>query len=428
MFQDWMDRVPSFRGRKRKQSLIGLDLGSTAIKAVEMTMEEDGPVVTGVAQRDILPGEDFPEVLSALLAEAGFTSKEAATAVSGRSVVVRYLSTTDMDDDDLRQAMSFEVDKLLPFEPEEILMDCQRLQRQPQQTGEDEEAGGSRVGVVLAACRDTLVEEQVKGVQSTGLTPVAVDAEAFALVNAFELCMGELANTEVDDEDEGLAEPLDAEAPEYLEDPYGATAEAAEDDQELADPYGAPVEEEGYDPYAGTGMVDPSTPPPLSGAATAIVDVGATRTQVSVVIGGESCFSREVGVGGVDMTQAIARRLGVEQDEAEQAKRMPEDNEEEIEEALESVLDDLVNELGLSLDFVESHEGIHVGRVLLTGGGARTPGLLDAVIRGTGREAAAWELFENVRVDETCVDRDQLDRIGPSLAVAVGLAARVVAA
>ena len=147
MFQDWMDRVPSFRGRKRKQSLIGLDLGSTAIKAVEMTMEEDGPVVTGVAQRDILPGEDFPEVLSALLAEAGFTSKEAATAVSGRSVVVRYLSTTDMDDDDLRQAMSFEADKLLPFEPEEILMDCQRLQRQPQQTGEDEEAGGDRVGV-----------------------------------------------------------------------------------------------------------------------------------------------------------------------------------------------------------------------------------------------------------------------------------------
>ena len=428
MFQDWMDRVPSFRRRKRKQSLIGLDLGSTAIKAVEMTMEEDGPVVTGVAQRDILPGEDFPDALSALLAEAGFTSKETATAVSGRSVVVRYLSTTDMDDDDLRQAMSFEVDKLLPFEPEEILMDCQRLQRQPQQTGEDEEAGGDRVGVVLVACRDTLVEEQVKGVQSTGLTPVAVDAEAFALVNAFELCMGELANTEVDDEDEGLAEPFDAEAPEYLEDPYGATAEAAEDDQELADPYGAPVEEEGYDPYAGTGMVDPSTPPPLSGAATAIADIGATRTQISVVIGGESCFSREIGVGGVDMTQAIARRLGVEQDEAEQAKRMPEDNEEEIEEALESVLDDLVNELGLSLDFVESHEGIHVGRVLLTGGGARTPGLLDAVIRGTGREAAAWELFENVRVDEARVDRDQLDRIGPSLAVAVGLAARVVAA
>ena len=93
-----------------------------------------------------------------------------------------------------------------------------------------------------------------------------------------------------------------------------------------------------------------------------------------------------------------------------------------------AVLDDLVNELGLSLDFVESHEGIHVGRVLLTGGGARTPGLLDAVIRGTGREAAAWELFENVRVDEARVDRDQLDRIGPSLAVAVGLAARVVAA
>ena len=175
-------------------------------------------------------------------------------------------------------------------------------------------------------------------------------------------------------------------------------------------------------------MVDPSTPPPMSGAAVAIADVGATCTQISVVIGGESCFSRELGVGGVDMTQAIARRMGVDQEEAEQIKRMPEGHEDEVEEALESVLDDLVNELGLSLDFVESHEGIHVGRVLLTGGGAHTPGLLEGVIRGTGREAAAWDLFENVQVDEARVDREQLDKLGPSLAVAVGLAARVVAA
>ncbi len=69
MIKDWMERVPSFRRRKRKQSLIGLDLGSTAIKAVEMTMGEDGPVVTGVAMRDILPGEDFQDALAAMLAE-----------------------------------------------------------------------------------------------------------------------------------------------------------------------------------------------------------------------------------------------------------------------------------------------------------------------------------------------------------------------
>ncbi|MCP4806274.1 MAG: pilus assembly protein PilM, partial [Proteobacteria bacterium] len=202
MIKDWMERAPLFKRRKRKRSLIGLDLGSTAIKAVEMTMGEDGPVVTGVAMRDILPGEDFQDALAAMLAETTFDGKETATAVSGRSVVVRYQTTTQMEDDELRQAMSFEADKLLPFEPDEILMDCQRLDREPQLGGEDDDGSGDRVGVVLVACRDTLVEEQYRGVQGAGLTPVAVDAEAFALVNAFELCNGELANTEVDEDAE----------------------------------------------------------------------------------------------------------------------------------------------------------------------------------------------------------------------------------
>ncbi|MDF1797576.1 MAG: pilus assembly protein PilM [Planctomycetota bacterium] len=429
-----MEKLPSLKRRKRKRSLIGLDLGSTAIKAVEMHLTDDGPVVTGVAHRDILPGEDFQEALAALLEESGFTAKETATAVSGRSVVVRHLATAKMDDDDLKQAMGFEADKLLPFEPDEILMDCQRLEREPQLGGDDDEGDGDRIGVVLVACRDTLIEEQYRGVLGVGLTPVAIDAEAFALVNAFEFCNGELANTELDEDDEDSEEPLaelpdevSAEEPaQLLDDPYGVVDE--DSDEELDDPYGEPHDEGDFDPFTGVGVVDATKPPPLSGSAVAIADVGATRTQISVVIGGESCFSREIGVGGVDMTQAIARRLGVEQEEAEQIKRMPEDHEQEIVEALESVIDDLVGELSLSLDFVENHEGITVGRVLMTGGGARTPGLLEGVIRGTGREAATWDLFEKVIVDTERVDSDQLRQLGPSLAVAVGLAARVTAA
>jgi hypothetical protein len=39
-----------------------------------------------------------------------------------------------------------------------------------------------------------------------------------------------------------------------------------------------------------------------------------------------------------------------------------------------------------------------------------------------------WDLFENVKVDETVVDKEELEKFGASLAIAVGLAARVVAA
>ena len=422
MSKSWLERLPGFGARKRTKSLIGLDIGSTVIKAVEVTLTEDGPRITAIGRRAILPGEEFAHALEALFEEYDFTAKEVATAVSGRSVVVRHLTAAPIDDpEELLAAMSFEADKLLPFDHEEILMDCQRLERTPAVEGEDDDPGAKRIGVALAACRNTIVEEQYRGVLSVGLVPVAVDVEVFALANAFELCNGELAAAELgidDDEDEATEEST---AP----DPYGSLEDV---DEVSSDPYGAPAADRDLDPFMGVGYAEPSTPPPLSGSAVAIADIGATRTQITVIIGGETCFSREIGVGGADMTQAIARRLGIENDEAEELKRLPEKRADEITEALETVLGDLVGELSLSLDFVENHESITVARLLVTGGGSRTPGLIEAIVRGTGRDAAAWRLFERLSVDPERVDLNDIEILGQEMAVAIGLAARVVAA
>ncbi|MBC8451327.1 MAG: pilus assembly protein PilM, partial [Planctomycetes bacterium] len=351
MSNSWLERLPGFGARKRTQSLIGLDLGSTVIKAVEVTLGEEGPRITAVGRRAILPGEELAHALAALFEEHNFTAKEVVTAVSGRSVVVRHLTAAPMEDpEELRAAMSFEADKLLPFDHEEILMDCQRLERTPAVEGEEVDPGAKRIGVALAACRNTIVDEQYRGVLSVGLVPVAVDVEVFALANAFEFCNGELAAAAMGaDEDEEMSEAEGAEAEPTPVDPY---ATDDEDEEPLDDPYGAPPEDRELDPFSGVGYVDPSTPPPLSGSAVAIADIGATRTQITVIVGGETCFSREIGVGGADMTQAIARRLGIENEEAEELKRLPDKREEEVHESLETVIDDLAGELSLSLDFV----------------------------------------------------------------------------
>src|SRR6185436_20309867 len=84
--------------------------------------------------------------------------------------------------------------------------------------------------------------------------------------------------------------------------------------------------------------------------AIALVDVGATRTSINVLCGGETCFSREIGIGGHDMTQAVARRLGVEVFEAEAIKRNPQSQEVEVTRAIQPVLEDLTSEISLSLD------------------------------------------------------------------------------
>ncbi len=346
---------------RRTKSILGLDLGSQAIKAVEITLDGTEPVLTGLARTEVPPGGDRGQALAQILTDGGFRTKHVATSVAGQSVVVRYISMVEMSDSELRQAIRFESDKYLPFDADEIVLDCQRLKRKPSDS--EGGGGGGQMNVVLAACRNSVIEQQVQEIMAHGLTPCAVDLEVFALANAWELV-------------------------------------------------GSPT----LDLSDGEG-----------GRVIALVDVGASRTQINVLVDGETCFSREIGIGGADMTQATARRLGVEVHEAESIKRNPEGQEAEVARAIGPVFEDLVSELSLSLDYVENREGPRVDEVLLSGGGTHAPGFVSFLENGIGRSVRTWSPVDGLRVDQSRVDPDLLADAASTLAVAIGLAARVCA-
>src|SRR5204862_6695638 len=161
------------------------------------------------------------------------------TSVAGQSVVVRYVPMLKMSDPELKQAIRFETDKYLPFELDEVVLDCQPLKRPPAGAGADNEGKGGQMNVLLAACKTNAIQEKIDLLLGQGLTPIAIDIDLFALANAWELC-------------------------------------------------GLPAEE------LGEGEE----------RAIALVDIGAVRTSINVLCGGESCFSREINIGGADMTQA----------------------------------------------------------------------------------------------------------------------------
>ncbi len=162
--------------------------------------------------------------------------------------------------------------------------------------------------------------------------------------------------------------------------------------------------------------------------AIALVDVGSSGTSINVLCAGETCFSREIAIGGQDMTQAAARRLGVEVPEAEAVKRDPAGREAEVSRAITSVLEDLVSEISLSLDYVENREGLRVEEVLLSGGGVMAPGAVSFIEQALGRSTRTWNPLEGLRVAPERVDVEEMESCAPSLAVAIGLAARVCAA
>jgi len=365
---------------RRGKSVVGLDLGSQVVKAVEITLEGPEPVITGFARVEIPPGGDKAAALAELFKRGRFRSKQVVTSVAGQSVVVRYVQMPKMSEPELKQAIRIEADRYVPFELDDVVLDCQPLKRAGHRGGDGEapaKDAPETMTVLLVACRQPLVEEQLKLLAGQNLQPLAVDVDVFALANAWELC--------------GLPDDtLDQASP-------------------------APA-------------ADGATPQRTEERAIALVDIGASRTSINVLCNGETCFSREIGIGGHDMTQAVARKLGLEVFEAEAIKRAGEDKEAEVTRAIQPVLEDLVNEISLSLDYVENHEGVRVEEVLLSGGGVLAPGAVTYVEQATGRAARTWNPLEGLRVESERVDIEELEAWAPSLVVAVGLASRVRAA
>lgn len=348
----------------RKKSVVGLDLGSSVVKAVEVTLDGPEPVITGFARAEIPQGGNLQEAVAACLQQGKFKSKKVVAAVSGQNVVVRYVPMPRMSDNELKQAIRFETDKYLPFDLDQVVLDVQALTRVPGSgnvEGGARPATGDQVTVLLAACKTQVIDERVQLIQSQGLTPFAIDLDLFAIANAWELCG----------------------APPTDDDQGGATR------------------------------------------AVALVDVGATRTSINVVVRGETCFSREINMGGQEMTAAVARRLGLETYEAEAMKRNAETHEIEVNTAIGPVLEDLVSDLMLSLDYVENHEGVTVEQIMLSGGGILAPGVCTYIEQGTGRTARIWNPIEGLRVDSDRVNVEELEAWASTLVVALGLASRV---
>jgi type IV pilus assembly protein PilM len=164
------------------RSIIGLDIGSKFIKALELTKSKDTYVITGYAHAELQVQDSIPNVLSDLFSRAGFQSRRVVTSVSGKNVVVRYVSMPMTTDEDLRSSARYELGKYIPFDVGEVVHDCQILEELPVAEGTTPE-----VRVVLVAARKTFIDEHISILEHAGLYPEIIDLDVFALENAFSL-------------------------------------------------------------------------------------------------------------------------------------------------------------------------------------------------------------------------------------------------
>ena len=155
---------------RKKKSVVGLDIGTNEIKAVELTDCGDSIKITGFGHCRIQSGDDVAAKVNAMLHDAGIKSRRVVTAVSGRSVIVRYITLPLMSDDELKGALRYEADKYIPFEIDEVTIDGQKLEELDTPSGAEQE-----MRVLLCAVKKDLIQDHINLIQETGLTPVAID-------------------------------------------------------------------------------------------------------------------------------------------------------------------------------------------------------------------------------------------------------------
>lgn len=167
--------------------LIGLDIGTSSIKLIKlrrtkkMTMLKNFAIAPlppeAIVDGALMNTSGITETLSNLLKELKLGTKKSALSISGHSVFVRFIRTSNIKDEELEDHIKWDADSYIP-DVNDVYIDFQKLTNMPDQSGEIE--------VLLVAAKRNVVDEYDQLAKSVGLKPTVVDIDAFAMQNAYE--------------------------------------------------------------------------------------------------------------------------------------------------------------------------------------------------------------------------------------------------
>src|SRR5580704_14505110 len=175
-----------FGGGSKQKQLVGRDIGSSSVKAVELKGSRQGYELVSygmepLAQDAVVDGAimDAPLVsaaISNLFETQKVKTKNVATAVSGHSVIVKRVTLPTMTEDELYDRIQSEASQHIPFDIADVNLDYQLL-----------ESVDSQMDVLLVAVKKDKILNHTNVLAQAGKNSTIVDIDAFALQNCFEV-------------------------------------------------------------------------------------------------------------------------------------------------------------------------------------------------------------------------------------------------
>ena len=179
----------------KPKTVVGLDIGSSAVKAVEVKPAGKGYKVTAFGTEPVPPDAivDGAIIDAGSVAEAirrvfdgnkAFKAKDVCASLSGNAVIVKKITLPVMTENELAESIYWEAEQYIPFDIQDVNLDYQILD-----PGTGPNSRGS-MDVLLVAAKKEKIGDYTNVISQAGRTPVIVDVDAFALQNAFEVNYG----------------------------------------------------------------------------------------------------------------------------------------------------------------------------------------------------------------------------------------------
>ncbi len=292
--------------------IVGLDIGTTAIRAVEIRPVGSGwrlhrwgnqPLPpTAIEDGKVKNSEEVISALRTLFEKTGFSTKRVALSVGGPSVVIKSIQLPFMTELELEDQISLEAEEHIPFGIDDVHLDFQILNQDQEQ-----------LNVLLTACKKEPLEERLKIVEGAGLVASVCDLDLCCLINAHDAFIA----------------PGSIELGKKKKKPK----KKAEVEQEKPD----------------------------SKAVVALVNSGGSYLSVAIFLGEVPAYTRDYNVGIRQLIQQISQELEIPFADAEQllpGGKTPE-QKAVLEEHLPPFEEQLVNTIKQSINFYKQGNPDH---------------------------------------------------------------------
>lgn len=341
-------------------SAIGLDIGSSAVRAVQLSrgrgkqarIQRLGQVTLApgtVANAEPVEPEGITQALQVLWREFGFKSRRVALGLAHSQVVVRRVDLPSMPVDGLRESLLMQAQDYLPLPLDQAEFDYHLMEEY------QDEGGTWMMRILLIAAESAMVRRYLDVVEDAKLKPMLLDLDAFAQMRAFR-------------------------DPVVTEKRFGV------------------------------------------GSGELIIDIGAQLTNITVHTNGTPRFVRLLPMGADSITQPLTE-AGLDWGQAQTVQSADPEDWPQYAQVLGDSLAELIAEIRQSVDYYRGQNGsVDIDNVVLTGGGSMVPRLDEHFAVALDVPVAHGDPFQSLETEGLGMSAEELDGAKPFMAAAVGLA------